>query len=214
MRTSPDANRPLLKTLLVRILLVAAFVAYTLSVTLVLRHILKDPSPNSSASNLAPTIAASHPKLEVEIAGLPIRLKIPKINIESAVYNVGLTPDGAMDVNKNPNNVAWYQHGPRPGEKGSAVIAGHYGWEDGKASVFTYLYKLQKGDRILVEDDKRRITSFVMSGSRKYDPKADASDVFQAKDGEHLNLVTCGGNWSETEQTYSDRLVVFTDKET
>ena len=47
-----------------------------------------------------------------------------------AVEDVGLTPGGAMDVPKGPSDVAWFDLGPRPGEVGSAVIAGHEGWKD------------------------------------------------------------------------------------
>lgn len=214
MRSLSARSRPF-KTLLVRTLLVVAFVGCVVSVALVLRHVVfRDSSHKSVASSSNSVTAATGKRtLEIKKVGLPIRLKIPSINIESAVYGVGLTPDGAMDVKKNLNNVAWYQNGPRPGEKGSSVIAGHYGWENGKAAVFTYLHKLKKGDTILVEDDKRNTISFVVSESRKYDPKADASDIFHAKDNEqHLNLITCGGAWNEILQTYSDRLVVFADK--
>lgn len=146
--------------------------------------------------------------------GFPVRLKIPKINVDSAVEYVGLTPDGAMDVPKERANVAWFDPGTRPGEIGSAVIAGHYGWKEGKASVFDNLYKLRKGDKIYVEDDKGAVVSFVVRESRRYDPDADASDVFSSNDGKsHLNLVTCEGVWDEVSKSYSKRLVVFTDKE-
>jgi len=146
--------------------------------------------------------------------GLPMRLKIPSINIDAAIEYVGLTPDGTMDVPKNPDNVAWFEFGPRPGENGSAVIAGHYGWKNKKASVFDNLYKLRKGDKLYIEDDKGMIISFVVRESRKYDQKADASDIFSSNDEKpHLNLITCEGVWDKVSKSYSQRLVIFTDKE-
>ncbi|MDP2650578.1 MAG: class F sortase [bacterium] len=146
-------------------------------------------------------------------SGLPIRLKIPKLNVDSAVEYVGLTPDGVMDVPKERANVAWFNLGPPPGENGSAVLAGHYGWKNGKASVFDNLYKLRKGDKLYIENDKGEIISFVVRESRRYDPEADATEVFGSSDGKaHLNLVTCEA-WDEVSKTYSKRLVVFTDKE-
>lgn len=154
------------------------------------------------------------PTQEPERFGLPMRLKIPKINVDSAFEYVGLTSDGAMDVPKSQDNVAWLELGQRPGENGSAVIAGHYGWKNKEASVFDNLHKLRKGDKLYVEDDKGGIVSFVVRESRRYDPKADASGVFSSNDGKsHLNLVTCEGDWDEVSQSYSKRLVVFTDKE-
>jgi LPXTG-site transpeptidase (sortase) family protein len=150
-----------------------------------------------------------------ERTNLPVRLKIPKINVDAAFEYVGLDPLGAMDIPKGPANVAWFNLGPRPGENGSAVIAGHYGrWKNGEGSVFDNLNKLGKGDRVYVEDENGAIISFVVRESRKYDPEADASDVFGSNDGKsHLNLITCEGVWNETEKSYSSRLVVFADKE-
>lgn len=145
---------------------------------------------------------------------MPARFKIPIIDVDAAVEHVGLTPDGAMAAPKNMGNVAWYKLGPRPGEEGSAVIAGHFGWKNGTGSVFDNLHKLRPGDKVYVEDDKGMIVSFVVVSSRRYDPLADASGVFGSLDGKvHLNLVTCEGDWDEARQTYSKRLVVFTEKE-
>ena len=162
-----------------------------------------DKKPVESVRNAAPE------------SGLPVRLKIPSIKVDAAIGRVGLTPDGAMDVPKNPDEVAWFEPGKRPGENGSAVIAGHYGWKNGKAAAFDDLSQLRKGDKAYVEDDKGATISFVVRESRNYDPKADASDVFGSNDGKpHLNLITCEGAWNEAEKSYSNRLVVFTDKET
>ncbi len=145
---------------------------------------------------------------------LPVRLKIPEINIDSAIEYVGLTPQGAVGVPKDSANVAWLELGPRPGEAGDAVITGHYGWKNGKPSVFDNLYKLRKGDKVYIEDDKGVMISFVVRENQWYDPKADAPDVFGSNDGKpHLNLITCEGVWNEVSRTYSQRLVVFTDKE-
>ena len=120
-----------------------------------------------------------------------------------------------MDVPKERANVAWFNLGPRPGENGSAVIAGHYGrWKNGKGSVFDNLHKLRKGDKIYVEDENGVIITFVVRESRRYDPNASVGDVFGSNDGKaHLNLITCEGVWDKVSKTYSKRLVVFTDKE-
>ena len=146
--------------------------------------------------------------------GLPVRLKIPKINVDAVVEYVGLTSEGAMDVPKGPMEVAWFSLGPRPGEQGSSVIAGHSGYKDNIPAVFDNLHKLKKGDRIYVEDGNGTITTFVVRESRRYDPEADASNVFDLNDGNvHLNLITCIGIWNETAKSRSERLIVFTDKE-
>lgn len=152
--------------------------------------------------------------LSVIQAGKPTHLIIPSINVDSAVEYVGLDSDGAMDVPKNRYNVGWFEIGPRPGENGSAVIAGHYGRKDGKGSAFDDLHKLRKGNKVYIKDDKGVFVSFVVQGSQRYDSKANASGVFSSDDGKsHLNLITCEGVWDEAIKQYSKRLVVFTDRE-
>jgi len=173
------------------------------------------PKNSTQSSTQLIENADARAKQEQTNSGLPVRLKIPGINVDAPVQYVGLTPDGAMDVPKSPDEVAWYERGQRPGEKGSAVIAGHYGrWENGQGSVFDDLHTLRKGDKLSITDDKGVTTTFVVRESRRYDPAADASDVFGSSDGQaHLNLITCEGVWNETQKSYSDRLVLFTDKE-
>lgn len=147
-------------------------------------------------------------------AGLPTRLKIPKIKVNVVFEYVGLTPEGAMGVPKNQKNIAWFEIGPRPGEIGNAVVSGHYGWKGGKPSAFDNLYKLRPGDKIYVEDEKGVTTTFVVRESKRYKPNDDASDVFISSDDKaHLNLITCEGIWDKIAKQYSKRLVVFADKE-
>lgn len=142
------------------------------------------------------------------------RLRIPKINVDALIENVGLTSDGVMDSPKGPDETGWYNLGPKPGEIGSAVIDGHSGWKNGIPAVFDNLHKLSKGDKIYVEDEGGAVVTFIVRESRKYNPSADASDVFLSTDGKvHLNLITCGGIWDKISRSSSERLIVFADKE-
>ncbi len=146
--------------------------------------------------------------------GLPVRLTIRKITVDANIEHLGLTPQGAMAVPEGSADVGWYALGPRPGEEGSAVIAGHEGWKDAKPAVFDTLHTLSKGDIVSVEDEKGVITSFVVREIRTYSQTEDTSNVFGSTDGKaHLNLITCEGVWDPIKKTYANRLVVFTDKE-
>jgi LPXTG-site transpeptidase (sortase) family protein len=209
-----------MKILSKRTLLTIVLVGFVFSAALVFYFIPKNPAPNGSTL-LINENAVAFPKQEQASFGLPaspigrpMRLIIPKINVNSAVEYVGLAPGGAMDAPKSPDDVAWFNLGPHPGENGSAVIAGHYGWKNGKPSAFDNLYKLRQGDKLFVEDDKGVIISFVVRESRRYDPNADASAVFGSNDEKsHLNLITCEGVWDKTSKSYPIRLVIFADKE-
>jgi len=149
-----------------------------------------------------------------EEAGLPIKLKIPKINADASFEYVGLTDDGAMGVPKGPQGVAWFNLGPRPGDIGNAVISGHYGWKNNIPAVFDDLNKLKIGDKVYIETEKGETITFVVRELRSFGENDDASDVFISNDGKsHLNLITCEGVWNKSLKSYSKRLVVFTDKE-
>jgi len=192
-------------------LLIAILIGFVLFLALFFYFTFQSSIQSSPASLIENAVVS--PKQEQTSFGQPVRLKIPKINVDAVVEYVGFAPDGAMDVPKERTNVAWFNLGTRPGENGSAVIAGHYGWKN-KSSALDNLYKLRKGDKVYIEDDKGVIISFVMRENRRYDPKADASDIFGSNDGEsHLNLITCEGVWNKDSKSYSERLVVFTDKE-
>ena len=148
------------------------------------------------------------------VSGLPVRIKIPRIHVDAFVEYTGLTSLGAMDVPKGPDDVAWFDLGPRPGEIGSAVIAGHYGWKDNIPAVFDNLSTLHIGDTLSVEDGTGSTTVFVVRKLQLYGEKDNASNVFSSADGKaHLNLITCEGVWNPSKKSYSDRLVIFTDKE-
>lgn len=144
----------------------------------------------------------------------PFHLTIPKIKVDASIEQVGLTADWSLSAPKDPAKVAWFNLSPRPGDNGSAVIAGHYGWKDGIPAAFDNLHKLVKGDKLYVKDGKGTATVFVVTGVQTYGKNEDASNVFISNDGKaHLNLITCEGIWDKVSKSYSKRLVVFTDKE-
>lgn len=168
---------------------------------------------NNKTSNFDNNIVIISKEVKASF-GLPIRLKIPAINVDSAIESVGLTTDGAMDVPKKQDDVAWFQLGQRPGENGSAVIAGHYGWKSKKKSAFDNLHKLRAGDKVYVEDGDGYTIIFVVSGNKRYLENANSTEIFNSNDGKaHLNLITCEGEWNKVSKSYPNRLVIFADKE-
>jgi sortase A len=152
------------------------------------------------------------PSQDLASTSLPVRLIISKINVDASFEYLGKNSQGAMAMTKSLANVVWYDLGPRPGESGTAVIGGHFNG-DGKISVFDNLYKLNTGDKISITDDVGIVNTFVVREIKSYSKDADASGIFNTNDNKaHLNLITCEGTWDKISQTYSQRLVVFTDK--
>ena len=204
--SKPVSRKTLIIISLAGLALSLAFVFYTF----LFHSILERPS-QVYASPLKPQAAALQPE---EVNSKPVvRLRIPKINVDTALEKVGLTSQGAMDVPKGPKEAAWYENGPRPGELGNSVITGHFGWENNVPAVFDNLHKLQKGDNLYVEDEKGVTSVFIVRELRRYSPNDDSSAVFMSSDKKaHLNLITCGGAWNKELKSYENRLVVFTDK--
>ncbi len=147
-------------------------------------------------------------------AELPSRIRIERLGIDAHLERVGVKVDGSLDAPIGPTNAAWFSGGPRPGEIGSAVIDGHFGWVDDVPAVFDNLSSVVVGDKIDVIDEKGATTEFVVREVRVFEEDADAKEVFISYDGKsHLNLITCEGKWDEVAQKYSGRLVVFADKQ-
>ncbi len=146
--------------------------------------------------------------------GLPVRLEIPKINVNAALDYVGITSQGKLGTPSGPAKAAWYKQGPRPGENGSAVIDGHFGYRNRVPAVFDNLHTLQKGDKLYVQDTEGLIIAFAVRELRTYHPDEYAPEIFRSSDGKaHLNLITCQGEWDKTQNGFSNRLVVFADEE-
>lgn len=147
---------------------------------------------------------------EKVIQGSPVRLIIPRIHVDTAIDGVGVDSSGSMETPSNTTNVSWFNLGPLPGEKGSAVIAGHLNGKNGEAGIFANLDKLKEGDVLYVEDDQGKYRTFSVREASEY-KSGYADEVFSQNDKAHLNLITCDGVWNSVKKTYSKRLVVFTD---
>lgn len=149
----------------------------------------------------------------VENIGLPVRLKIPAIDVDAKVQSVGLTATGRMGIPSNFTDVAWYKLNPRPGQSGSAVIDGHLDNARDANAVFARLNELKSGDEVFVVDEKNIELKFIVLGSVVYnDISAPLNEIFD-KSGSvaKLNLITCDGAWDQEKKNYDKRLVVYTE---
>ncbi|MBI2601325.1 class F sortase [Candidatus Daviesbacteria bacterium] len=145
---------------------------------------------------------------------IPAVVSIPKLNVYAAVEHVGQDTLGRMDIPKVAANVAWYQLGFRPGEKGSAVLAGHFDDVTGAPAVFFYLSSLVAGDQVIVEDQEGNRRVFVVVNKTIYAfDQVPLEQVFASTDKPRLNLITCDGVFNQNTRNYSQRLVVYTELE-
>ena len=141
------------------------------------------------------------------------RLLIPAIGVNAPIESVGVQPNGAMDT---PRQSPWsdaglYTGGPRPGDRGSAVIAGHLDRPGGNPAVFWLLRELHIGDEVQFVDAHDKILRFHVTRIEAY-PVQDApvQVIFGDTTGRFLNLTTCAGDWIPTQHQRTMRVVVYT----
>lgn len=145
----------------------------------------------------------------------PKILNIPKIGVSANLEVVGQDAQGRMDVPKLPENAAWYNLGYKIGQKGSAVIAGHFDTSVGAPAVFYNLNKLEIGDEITVIDLSGKQMKFKVFRKETYDfDKIPLMEVFASSDRIGLNLITCEGSFDAASKNYSKRMVIYTEKVT
>lgn len=163
------------------------------------------------APTTAPALPAQPPKqfMLTEQGIIPARIRIPFIGVDSAIENVGLDSSGIMAAPKDYWKVGWFEPGARPGQLGSAVMAGHLDSTTGQA-IFWELHKLQPGNRVYVADKAGHELVFEVTGSAVYPyNNAPLAKIFGDNSARQLNLITCNGLFDRLAHNYDKRLVVF-----
>ncbi len=160
-------------------------------------------APSSTTTVARPTPAVSN----------PARLLIPDVGIDAPVENIGVLPNGDLATpTQSPwDDVGWYHLGPRPGQSGSAVIAGHLDRPGGAPAVFWNLRNMHPGEIVTIVDEKGASSHFRVTQVAFYPPdQAPLQEIFANPGGRFLNLITCAGDWIPSEHQTTLRLVVYT----
>jgi hypothetical protein len=141
----------------------------------------------------------------------PVRLVIPALDVDAPVDPYGVNErTGQMAVPRNVTDVAWYEHGPVPGEPGSAVLAAHVDLAGRGPGVFFGLRWLEPGDEMVVEHADGSATRFVVVARTLYAKDELPLDaIFSTAGDPVLTLVTCGGGFDPSRQTYDGNVVVY-----
>ena len=147
--------------------------------------------------------------------GRPLTLRVPRIEMDISLEDVGLTKTGGMDMPTSAERGGWYELGAKPGEQGNAVIAGHLDTIWGTPAAFWRLSELQPGDTVFVDDEEGTEHAFRVKEVRSYPYDASPlEEIFGASTSVQLNLITCDGDWVEAGDQYAKRLVVYTEAAT
>lgn len=158
--------------------------------------------PISTPGASAPGVVTSQPSE-------PLRLRIPAIDVNTALQPLGLLADGTLQPPSAWQTAGWYRDGVIPGKSGPAVIVGHVDSLSGPA-VFYRLRQLRPGDLVVVQRRDGRMLTFVVDRLAAYPKSAfPTAAVYGATPLPALRLVTCTGDFDWHAHNYLDNLVVF-----
>jgi LPXTG-site transpeptidase (sortase) family protein len=166
---------------------------------------VEKPAPTASAPAPTPTQTPE----PLAVGQPPTSVEVPAIGLAEPLIDLGLQPDGSMEVPTDFDDVGWFTGGGRPGGIGPTVIAGHVDSLAGPA-VFSRLTELLEGDTVRVVDAAGRTFDYVVYRVGDY-AKADfpTTEVFGALPTDELRLITCTGLFDRSVGHYEDNRVVF-----
>lgn len=142
---------------------------------------------------------------------VPVAVSIEAISVTAPIVAQGVNPDnGEMEVPDTVTEVAWYEHGPSPGEPGSAVLAAHVDLRNQGRGVFFHLDRLAQGDLVTVTYDNGATQRFQVEARVTY-PKEELplATVFSREGPAVLTLITCGGGFNSSVGSYDSNVVVY-----
>src|SRR5205809_2836794 len=106
--------------------------------------------PAAAAPVSAPLAAGFHSTRTFDVVAEPVRLRIPAVQMDTPLVQLGRQSDGTIAVPGSPQVAGWYAQGPRPGQPGPAVIVGHVDSAAGPG-VFFRVYQLTPGATVYVD---------------------------------------------------------------
>lgn len=130
------------------------------------------------------------------------RLAIPAIGVNAGIIPVGVTRAGHLAIGRSVRDVYRWRHGVLPGQRGSAVLAGHT-WSKGPG-VFDRLGSLRPGNVVVVGTNRFEVTRVrkVTGMSRKA-----VAGLFSDRGKARLVLITCGDR-NDLTGVYRTRIIV------
>ena len=173
-----------------------------------------DPVPSPLASPAAARGSAPAPPEPLgalqPARSRPVALRVAALGLAVPLSELGLNPDGTVEVPTDYQQPGWFRLGPTPGQVGSAVILGHVDSYRGPA-VFFRLRSLRVGDRVEVGLADGGVAHFAVRAVETYLKREfPARRVYASRGYSALHLVTCGGTFDRRTRSYLSNVVVYT----
>lgn len=162
-------------------------------------------------SSTAPKAPAPAPAVALMAKSEPVRLRIPAIDVDSKLMDLGLKKNGTLETPPGAFPAGWFTGAPTPGELGPAIIVGHVRYQT--PGVFARLTELRPDDQILVKREDGSTAKFRVTRLAHFEKSAfPTKKVYGNIDHAGLRLITCGGLDADT-NVFEENVVVFADLE-
>jgi sortase A len=136
------------------------------------------------------------------------RILIPALKVNASVISKAYS-ELTWDLSNLEQNVAALDDIPVQSSNNNIVLAGHVTVRDGSHGPFRYLWRLNPGDSVILQDDNFIYTYVVREQLVVY---PEESSVLNDTPQPQLTLITCT-TWDEDTSTYLRRRVIFADLE-
>lgn len=139
----------------------------------------------------------------------PRSVRIERLGIDSTLVNLGVQPDGTLEVPEEFGRAGWHRGGTAPGNAGPAVLVGHVDSYEGPA-VFFRLRELQAGDLVHVTRiDGSQVVFEVYALETVPKDQFPTDRVYGPTEAAELRLLTCGGAFDQASRSYADNVVAY-----
>ena len=168
------------------------------------------PPPTAAGPDGAGSIAAAQQATAAPLPGYAVT--VPALGVNGSVLvPLGLNPDHTIQVPPlaQPTELGLYDHGPKPGDRGPAVILGHIN-ANGVDGAFAHLGGLKPGDRVQVARPDGSTVAFAVYKTATVPKTAfPTAAVYSDTPGPELRLLTCGGDLDRTAHNYLSNVIVW-----
>lgn len=163
----------------------------------------------TTAPSSAPPSARASARSTTMARSVPTRLRIPAIEVDSDLMDLGLKKDGSLETPPGAFPAGWFTGAPTPGERGPAIIVGHVRYDT--PGVFARLTELRRNARVNVQRADGSTARFRVTRVEHFAKSAFPTDkVYGNIDHAGLRLITCGGLDADTDE-FEENVVVFAD---
>lgn len=166
------------------------------------------PPRPAPAGNLPAQAPSTTPAVDGMPPSPPTTVQITDVDLKVPLVPVRISGSGQLPLPKDRDRASWLASSVTPGERGSAILAGHVDSADGPAAFYN-LSAAKPGMQIAVTRRDGTTARFTIDAVAVY-PKDKFPDslVYGPTPGPSLRLITCTG-WDPDEREYRDNVVVY-----